>query len=327
MKTPLSIQILTKDNQETIENCLQSLKHLNARIIVGDLGCKDQTIRKCQKFDVEIMPLSLNDDLSQARNKIIEKCNSVWHMMIEPWEELISGTENIKSSMLYAPESYKIHILQADMMTKETRLWHTSLPIKFQNPVYETVKSESKDLNVFISSSNGKRNLDFIDLILKWQNKNPLSPEPLYYKACIDLINKNWDSFLNYSELFLHQQKNQDMSFFMTQYYTSMVLCYIKKDYNKAIQMLMPCLVKKPTMAEFWCLLADIFYAINEYEKAQCFYKNAQILGSRRLKTCEYPMEISKYNEYPKKMIEACKKIKSNLNLYVSTVNKSHPTH
>lgn len=327
MKTPLSIQILVKDNQETIENCLNSLKNLNARIIVGDLGCKDQTIRKCQKFDVEIMPLSLNDDLSQARNKIIQKCNSVWHMMIEPWEELISGLENITASMLYAPDSYKLHILQADMVSKETRLWHTSLPIKFQNPVYETIKAESKDLNVFISSLSGKRNLDLSDLIVKWQIKNPLSTEPLYYKACIDLIQKNYDSFLNYAEMFLHQQKNQDMSFFMTHYYASMVLCYIKKDYNKAIQMLMPCLFKKPAMAEFWCLLADTFYAINEYEKAECFYENAKILGSRRLKTCDYPMEISKYNEYPNKMIAACKKIKSHVNLYGSTINKSHPTH
>ena len=88
------------------------------------------------------------------------------------------------------------------------------------------------------------------------------------------------------------------------------------------MQFIVPCIVKNPTMAEFWCLLADIFYAINDCEKALCFYENAKILGSRRLKSCDYPMEISKYQEYPNKMIEACKSLKPNLNFYASSLKK-----
>jgi tetratricopeptide (TPR) repeat protein len=106
------------------------------------------------------------------------------------------------------------------------------------------------------------------------------------------------------------------MAFVMTNYYCSMVYCYIKKNYQESIRFLMPCLAVKPTMAEFWCLLADIFYATKQYKKASSFYENALILGSKRLNSDDYPMEISKYKEYPQKMIESCEKIKSSTKLY-----------
>ncbi len=80
----------------------------------------------------------------------------------------------------------------------------------------------------------------------------------------------------------------------------------------------MVCLAKKPTMAEFWCLLGDVYYDAKDYDKAKEFYENAVILGSRRLKDDGWPMEISKYKEYPQKMIEACKKIKTSSKLYAA---------
>ena len=105
----------------------------------------------------------------------------------------------------------------------------------------------------------------------------------------------------------------------MTQYYCSMVNCYIKKQYNTAIKFLLPCVAKKPTMAEFWCLLGDIYYALKDYERAKTFYENAIILGSRRLKNDDWPLEISKYKESPQKMIEGCISIFKNQTIYAAS--------
>lgn len=317
MKTLLSIQILTKDNQETIEECIKSLSGLNANIIIGDLGSKDNTLNKCQKYQTTIYEISASADISQARNKLIKNCNSFWHMMIEPWERL-TDYEVIKKIILGEKCSYNFGIIQGDILLKDTRLWHTSLDIKYENPIYETIKTSSKNIDVYLLSSGGKRNLNIDEFISQWQNKNPLNPQPFYYKASTELIKKNWDAFLNYADAFLHQQKTQDMAYFMTCYYTAMVLSYIKKQHTKAIQMLSPCILKYPTLAEFWCLLGDIHYSMSQFEKAKCFYENAKILGSRRLNSCEMPMEISKYQTYPQKMIDACKLLENNIALYAN---------
>lgn len=106
------------------------------------------------------------------------------------------------------------------------------------------------------------------------------------------------------------------MSAIMTNYYCSMVQCYIKKNYQEATRFLIPCLAVRPAMAEFWCLLGDIYYADNQNQKAKCFYENASILGTRRLKNDGWPMEISKYKTYPEKMIEACDKMQELLKTY-----------
>ena len=316
MKTPLSIQILTKDNQETIEDCLNSISQINCKIIIGDLGSKDKTIEKCLKFKPEIINISLNDDISQARNFLIDKANTVWHLVIEPWEVLLTPPEAIIEKMLYEACAYKFHVLQGDLVTKETRLWNKSLNLKFKNPIYETIDAEAKMAAIYIISKGGKRSIPTKELAHKWKAKNPLSADPIYYIACSELIDKNWDTFLNYADLFLHQQKKQNISYFITCYYMAMVLFYIKKDYQKAIQTLCPCIIKNPTLAEFWCLLADVYYAISEYNKAYHFYNNAKILGSRRLESSDYPMEISKYKDYPEKMMQACVSISENTNSY-----------
>ena len=71
-------------------------------------------------------------------------------------------------------------------------------------------------------------------------------------------------------------------------------------------------------MAEFWCLLGDIYYAMNEYEKAYHFFQNALYVGQRRATNCDWFMEISKYKEYPEKMMTACSAAKRSTSLYVS---------
>ena len=41
------------------------------------------------------------------------------------------------------------------------------------------------------------------------------------------------------------------------------------------------------------------------------FYENALILGKKRLGSDRWPMDISKYEKYPKMMIDSCNKILS----------------
>ena len=84
----LTIQILVKDNEDTIEFTLESvlplIQKLNAQLVIGDLGCTDRTIQKCNNYNAQIIRLSLNSNLSQARNNLLEKSDCKWYFQIEP---------------------------------------------------------------------------------------------------------------------------------------------------------------------------------------------------------------------------------------------------
>jgi tetratricopeptide (TPR) repeat protein len=312
----LTAQILVKNNELTIERCLNSILHLNCKILIGDLGCRDRTIDICNSYNCEVTRISLNDNFSLARNHLKGLTKTQWNFFIEPWEQLLYGDEEILNLKSKERAAFKVNCVQGDLITKQTRIWHSGHETNFINPVFETIKGDANQTGIYFSVGVHNNQKLYLELTEKWKKASPLSAETLYYLSCCHLSAKNWDAFINYANLFLYQTKEQSMAFVMTNYYCSMVNCYIKKNYQESIRFLMPCLAIKPTMAEFWCLMADIFYATKQYKKASSFYENALILGSKRLAIDDYPMEISKYKEYPQKMIESCEKIKDSTKLY-----------
>lgn len=316
--TPLTIHLIIQNNEPNIQNFLNSIKSkMNCNIIAGDIGCSDKTSDICKSYGVQVVKFSLNNDISQVRNDMSKLSKTKWNLFLEPWETIISGSECLFDLSKSKSNLFKINLLQEDILTKQNRIWNKESEIKFINPVYETLIGKGEELPLFVAvGSESNKDLK-VRLLENWINKNPLANEPIYYKSCFCLTEKNWDAFLNLSEVYLHQEKNDIVNVYMIRYYRCMVFCYIKKNYQEGIKCLLPCFLKKPTMAEFWCLLADCYYSAKSYDKAICFYENAMLLGSRRLKNDDWFMEISKYNDYPKKMIQKCIKIKESSKDYI----------
>jgi hypothetical protein len=77
-------------------------------------------------------------------------------------------------------------------------------------------------------------------------------------------------------------------------------------DAKKAARDILACIAARPQMAEFWCLMGDIYYSKRQYVKAKSLYDNAIIAGKER-KDDTWPVDLSKYDEYPNKMIDYCK--------------------
>ena len=320
MKSPLTIHLLTKDNANTILPCLDSLNQINCQLLVGDLGSRDNTLHICNSFKAKIIKLSLNDDISNARNHMIAASTTPWQMMIEPWEVLISGIDEIKKAIASQQSCYRFNIIENDIASKSSRLWHRNKNSKFENPIFSTLSGSAEDLPVFLSALPHGDALNIKGLAFKWHQRQPLLAEPTYYLSCMELTNKNWDSFLNYADLYLHREKKRPMSFYMTHYYMAMVYLLIKKDYQASLKHIVTCTIQHPTMAEFWCLLADIYYDLSDYKRAYELYENALLLGQRRKKDTEWPMEISKYKEYPEKMMSACNNLNKHAKVYVGKI-------
>lgn len=301
----ITVQILTKNNQKTIQATLESLKILNPTIVVGDYSSTDDTLNICAKYNAKIYNVE-GKNRSQARSFLNSQSKNDWNLWIEPWETWFQSTLSL--SDINSKYGY-VRVLHGQMLTWEIRLWNQSC--NFINPVFEQIQaSNAKSTNAILYSHGSLDDCYAMECLQQWKLENPLSSQPYYYQSCILLAQEKYDDFLTSAEHFLFLEKETTVPVVMTRYYFAMVQLLKKRAYKPALQNLNLCLCSKPLMAEFWCLTGDVYYhLLNKFNLAKEFYENAILLGSKRLASDRWPMHISKYNKYPNMMIESCEKI------------------
>jgi hypothetical protein len=277
--------------------------------MVADLGSGDGTAHICEQHGAYVFRMDCARD--EARNRLIESTSGPT-FCIEPWEILAQGRETLSklSNTTYAT------IIQQNHLSKDIRAW-TGKP-QFVNPVYETIEDSAEESDIVICSSGRSDYNDLLEKIKIWKQDNPTAIAPHYYEACTLLALGRWQQFLPVSEHYMFLDKSTSMSCVMNHYYFSMVqLMYLKK-VVPSLQNITICLSAKPLMAEFWCLAGDVHYHLTkQFNVARDLYENAIFLGSRRLKSDRWPMDIAKYKSYPTKMIESCNKLIRSKSLYV----------
>lgn len=307
---------MTKNNENTIENTLNSITSLECDILIGDLGSTDKTVKICKSYKINPKIINFEGSYSAARNILLEYSKTKWNFYLHPWELLASGHISIKN-LDSESNALRIRVLQNNIITKETRLWNN---LKFKNPVYETLTADADILNdglIFISKNPVEDYQEKIKIINRWKQFDILSSEPLYYEALTKLSMGKYDEFSALTEKYLFSEKT-GVSVILIKYYLAFVYFYIFKNTTKAYTHILACLLAAPLMAEFWCLLGDIFYYGKKYEDAAIWYENGIILGSQRLNADEFPIDIAKYKTYPEKMIASCKEIISKSVNYLS---------
>lgn len=295
-----TILILNKTNK--IEGALQSALNLNPKqILIGTYVPI--------KSKWEVVNLSNSGNYSADLNKLIEMAKSDWIFYIKE-NEIILQVEEL--SCLDTNAVYGVQILQDDIITKEPRLWYRSKKVNFKNPVFEKLNTQPTkflDIILYQDKSNDDKEHKMLE---QWKKSTPLVLDHYYYRAFAALSEKNFKEFKSLINYYLFHSRISEPSCVIARYYLALVQGLIDKENEEAVNNLILCLAENPLMAEFWCLLGDIFMNSQNFEKAVIFYQNAMLLGSRRLKLDEWPMHISKYETYPTEMIEKCTQIINN---------------
>lgn len=290
----ITVNILTKNNQNTIKKCLDSIK-FDCNILIGDYGSTDQTLSLCP---YKIVKLEYKENYSDLRNELALHSSTDLQLFIDPWEHVVSGE----------PNGYKVYNVQGDVVTKQSRIWnkHTN---KFINPVYETLEIVENSLSSLVITGTAPNKFkETINILNKWKLNNPHNYEIDYYTALTYLVNGWCDEFLRNAEHFMFKTTEMTTSRLLIHYYYAIVQLLHKKNHKKCIEHITHCLVQKPTLAEFWCLLGDSLYKMKQWHRAIAFYENAISMGSKRMED-DLPIEVSKYKEYPESMIKTIKEI------------------
>lgn len=293
----LTVHILTKDNAETVADCLQSISGLDCRIIVGDMGSSDSTKKICDGFGVEVRDVGAHGDMSALRNSL---CGPGPNMYIEPWERVIRGSELIGG----LKGGHSFYVIQEGMVSKQVRYWEEG---RFENPIFESVVGAQAVVDPRVVLV-GEKQPDFRSrntrLCREWAEKRPTSPDPNYYLACSLLAEGKKEEFMVAAKKFLTISGSGGSAIMMNYYLSRVELS--SRDAESSFRRAVGCLAAKPSMAEFWCLLGDVLFYRGEYERAKEMYRNAREAGKRRRSDDELPVDIAKYDSYPLSMEEKC---------------------
>lgn len=301
----IAVALVTKNNEKTIKSCLESLNDIkNKEIYYTDLGSTDSTEKYLKKFNrIE----KISNKIYENKNNLIKNINENKIFFINPFEEMINGYDEIEK-IIQKDKNFKVLVLNEEIINKSVRIINKN--VFFQNEIYEEIYDKNSDVCNILLKVNKESNVDIKEEeIISWINKNRTNPKPYYYMACHQIKNKNYIEFKKYSDRYIFLENNKNLpSIIMTKYYQSLIDLHVFKNFKNSINNIIFCIDKMPTMAEFWCVLGDINFKLNKYQKAIYFYENAITLGEKRKSNDEFSIEIKKYKIYPNKMIDLCKK-------------------
>lgn len=291
----LTVQILLRNNRETIGRTLDSVSGLG-KIMIGNLESNDGSLEVCSSYDLDIVDVGKKRDFSLIRNGL---AGEGLNFYLEAWEFLARGREEIIS----ADGGRQACVISGGMASKETRIWQGKNG--FANPVYETIIDQSASYDpriVIVSGDAPNLGSERRELVKKWLESRPTACEPYYYMACSCLYERKYEDFFFYASKYLAIERNPGVESVLLCYHMAQIELHTGR-LNDASSHIVFCLSVRPMMAEFWCLLGDLFYKQNKFGKARSIYENAIIIGKSRKNSDSYPVEISKYKEYPTKMI------------------------
>lgn len=309
--------ITCRNNESTLADCIDSCKKLDSEILIADINSSDKSSDIIEKIGCKTIFFGFHNDYAKIKNKIINECETEWMMFLNANEIILKGLDKIQE-YIEGKDCRRISVIQEQVITKPIRLINKSNNCIFSNPVFEHISHSSIHSDIFVKSQTIDRYEENMEIIKNWMKEKPLVAQTHYYLSCIYLGKSKWDDFIRTANYYLFLEKNKPMSYFMTKYYLAMIYAYVEKNYKLASQQLFELIIEKPLMAEYWCLLGDIYYSLDKFEKAFHFYENAMLLGSRRLKSDEFPFHIEKYKKHPEEMMLNCKNVINSSKLYKS---------
>lgn len=224
MNKTLSLCIITKNAENDLKNCLESVKNIVDEIVLIDTGSTDNTKKIALEYNSKIYDYNWQDSFSEARNFALSKVKTDWVLILDSDEVLIDKSDRIKE--IINAHYNKIPMYFVDILTytnpeneeyslyqKKIRLFPNHSNIKFEYSVAEEIyhpegikNLESFDahgivIKHFLNGGTKSKSPRNVPILKKEIRKNP---ESFYYnylmgKECIQhgLLSKAFTSYQN----------------------------------------------------------------------------------------------------------------------------------
>lgn len=84
----LSLCMIVKNEENTLERCLESVKDIVDEMIIIDTGSTDDTIKVAEKYGAKIFFYKWDNSFSNARNYSLSKASKDWILIMDADDEL-----------------------------------------------------------------------------------------------------------------------------------------------------------------------------------------------------------------------------------------------
>jgi len=189
--TTLSLAMIVKNEEESLERCLNSVKNIVDEIVIVDTGSTDRTKEIAKKFTSNIYDFEWIDDFSAARNYSFEMCTCDFILWLDA-DDIIEPEETKKiqeldlSNKEYILADY-IYCQDPLLIVPRERIIKRDLNLKWEMPVHEAIPlvgntffADFKIHHYRIKSGSSERNMRILE---KAYQKNSKDPRIIYYLA------------------------------------------------------------------------------------------------------------------------------------------------
>lgn len=150
--TTISLCMIVKNEEETLEKCLKSVSDYVDEIIIVDTGSTDNTLKIANNFNAKIYKKNWENDFSKARNEAKKHATKEWILQLDA-DEYFEEEDIKKISKLIKEASKNVYTLHVQNFIETTkigsthhavRLFRNLKNIEYINKIHEQVSINRK---------------------------------------------------------------------------------------------------------------------------------------------------------------------------------------
>ena len=306
----ISINIITTNDEPYLDKTLSSVRNLDPEyVIVFNGNINSEEYETCKKYTKNVYVRQWNNDFSELRNFAKEKSTRKWILWLDSDEELEDCSKIIEINPKNDFHNFKL--IHGSTTMSQLRLFKNLPEYKWQGRIHERIIPKNlpewhPEIKIIHHPNNISRSQIRNLNILKEEIENdPNNPDLNFFIAIeYHLVNQQMKSLLHAEKFLFHYHVN-DIRKMYIRYLISWIYTFHLRNYQKAIQIIFGQLAQNCNIAEFWCLLGDIYYKLGKFNDAKKFYENAIIMGKYKYDNM-WITDLDKYQKYPKLRIDYC---------------------
>ena len=287
----LSVCMIVRDEEKTIERCLNSIKNIADEIIIVDTGSVDNTKNICKKFTDKIYDFVWVDDFSKARNYSFSLASCDYIMWLDADDVVLE--KDSKKIINFKKSEQEPDVLMLKYITAfdenlnpefsfyRERIVKRSMNFSWAEPVHEVITPRGNVKYVDIAvyhmkqkvGGSGKRNLNIYEAQLA--NGVKLSPRAQFYYARELFYNNRLDEAIIEFNKFLTSRQGWVEN--NIEACLNLAKCYQRKgDIDKALTSLFGSFGMGAPRGEILCEIGAILMSIKKYDEAIIWFRLAK---------------------------------------------------
>lgn len=280
----ISLGLIVRDVETTIERCLSTFKECVDEIVVVDTGSKDNSLEIIKKFTDKIYHFTWINDFSAARNLSFEKCNSDFIFWVDGDDYILPADIKKVNELDYTDK--EIIICNYEYAHDEfgnslstvprERIIRRSLGLKWQGRIHECLPLNGQlyisDISTHHNKQHGtsERNLAILEQVVQ----EDASPRNLYYLGKEYAEMGKWDEAIKYLEIFLGKKEGFWEDVYQA-YYKLSNIYFQKGDETNFKENIFKSIAIEERWAEPYNLLGLFYLNKQQWDKAIFWYEAA----------------------------------------------------